>query len=741
MKFLFLPVLVIISLSCTYSQGTTTITNEDRVIDIKKSTSIIKLDGVLDDVEWSEHKQYGDFWMKFPSNVTKADPLTEVKLTYDEKFLYVGIKAYVNQSDLIVQSLKRDQGLRKGDGVAIVLDPVGLKTNGFYFSVSPFNSQTEGQIAPVDEDISFTWDNTWYSETKISETFYTVEIAIPFSILRYDPSKSQWGINFIRSARKENEFHTWCNIPLQFRGTDLGYLGALRWDQRLPSGGSKFSINPYITGGIESDPGNNVPTKAIGNIGLDAKVALSSSINLDLTINPDFSNTDVDVQVTNLTRFSLFFPERRIFFLENDDLFSSFGIPPVRPFYSRRIGSKNDVAVPILFGARLTGNLNKNLRLGAMNIQTGRKGDNAADNFTAVTLTQKVLERSQIKGYFINRTALQNDKEKLSDPVGAYGRNTGLELNFVNKAGTINGWANGHLSLKPGISDKNAFVNTGGGYFGENFTSFIDYFSIGTNYYADVGFVNRIENYDALRDTIVRRGNTGIYNETGYTWRKFDKTFNSIEFGTENFYAVDDLNKFNEFNTKIILDLNFKNSSMIGLTYAINSFRLLYPFSFVDDENSKPLEVGVYNFNFVEGKFTTDQRKNFIFGGGVSLGKYYSADYKKLSTSITVRQQPKYSFSVMAEWNNLKFPTGYGEQDIFLVAPQIEINFSNKIFWTNFLQWNSQSNKFNINSRLQYRYRPMSDMFVVFSDDYITAPTLGNQYRSIIFKVNYWLNI
>jgi hypothetical protein len=718
------------------------INNSEKIIHITKNTQRpIKLDGVLDDDVWKAGKKYSDFWMKFPSNESLSEPKTEIQVTYDDKFLYFGITVFETEGGNIVQSLKRDQGLRAGDGIGVVLDPVNLKTNGFYFSVSPFNSQTEGLIGNSTEEITFTWDNTWHSNTKAYDGYWTAEMAIPFSILRYDFTKKIWGINFIRSARSENEFHTWTNMPLQFPGTDLGYLGQMVWDQNPPQSSSKVSLNPYVTGGLSADAENGQATKITSNAGFDAKVSLTSSLNLDLTVNPDFSNVDVDQQVTNLSRFSIFFPERRVFFLENDDLFSGFGIPPIRPFYSRRIGSKNGEAVPILFGARLSGNVTKKLRVGIMNIQTGRKGENSADNFTTATFSRQVMERSVFKGYFINRSAFQSDAEKISDPLGAFGRNAGSEFLYTSKSGLAQAWAGIHISSKPGLKGQNIYNSIGGGHFGKNFTSFVDFTHLGKNYYADLGFINRVENYDAQRDTTIRVGFNFGFNQTQYTWYPEKGNFNTITLGGEHFLVYDDKFDFNEVALKYFTNFGFRNTGMFTLGFNVNQVNLLFPYKFVDDEASEPLPTGSYHFNNVFMELSSDVRKNFVASLEAAYGKFYNAGYTQLSGSIKARKQPYFSLALAVEYNDLKFPIPYGQQKFWLVAPQMEVNFSNAVFWTSFLQWNSQADNFNINSRIQWRYRPMSDIFLVYTDNYFTDTAFVNKNRAIVLKINYWLNI
>jgi hypothetical protein len=711
-----------------------------RSLNITEATDAIKIDGVLEEKTWNTAEVANEFWMKFPTNDSKSKLNTEVKLSYDKNYLYVGIKAFEISPKIVLSSLKRDVGLREGDGVGLVLDPIGQKSNGFYFSISPYNTQTEGLILGNDEDITFTWDNKWFSSTKVYDGYWTAELAIPFSILRYDDAKKAWGINFIRSNRKSNEFHTWSQIPLQFRGTDLGYTGTLVWDKEPPQAGRAFSINPYVLTSINDEISTNTQAKA--NAGVDAKLSLSSALNLDLTINPDFSNVDVDRQVTNLSRFSIFFPERRVFFLENDDLFSGYGIPPIRPFYSRRIGSKDGQSVPIYFGARLTGNISKNSRIGIMNIQTGRKGSSSADNFTSVSLNQRVLSRSTFKAYFNNRNAQMNDAERIANPFDVYGRNVGSEFNYSNQAGTINGWGGLHYSLKPGITEFNNNVSLGGGYSDERFSSFIDYNKLGRNFYADMGFVNRIENYDSQRDTTIRVGSEFLYNETEYKINyKNHSYFNRISFSLENFLAYDQDKNFNERNNSFEVMFLLKNASNFSLNYENMDVNLLFPFKFVDNDLAKPLPSGRYAFSNFGVEFSSDTRKNLFFKATGKFGSFYGADFQQIAISITGRKQPFVSFGVDLEYNKLLFSDIYGgKEEFLLVAPKLEWNFSNSLFWTNFIQYNTQAKNFNINSRLQWRYQPMSDLFLVYSDDYLVDTKFQNNTRGLVLKVNYWLN-
>ncbi|MEL6652947.1 MAG: DUF5916 domain-containing protein [Bacteroidota bacterium] len=355
-------------------------------LQIKSIDEKVLIDGNLDEGFWESLPRTSPFINKWPVDSGYADSQTEVRMAYDQEFVYIAAVCQ-DGPEYVIQSLKRDTDFFDSDGFSVVIDPVGRKTNGFFFGVNALGAQSEGLVgATMDEgDFNFDWDNRWYSAVQNYEDHWVVEIAIPFKTLRYEAGNKRWGINFIRNDIKRNRYSTWSYVPLNFMGIDMGYLGDLHWDQDPPVAKGNVSIIPYAIGGMSKDYEEGTDLATTYNAGLDAKVALSPSLNLDLTVNPDFSQVDVDEQVTNLERFNLFFPEKRNFFLENSDLFSSFGIPPTRPFFSRQIGLEllpdgQPVPIPILFGARLTGNLTDKLRIGILDVQTGARDDISGQN-------------------------------------------------------------------------------------------------------------------------------------------------------------------------------------------------------------------------------------------------------------------------------------------------------------------------------------------------------------------------
>jgi len=707
-------------------------------IHIKKARGPIKLDGELDEKDWTDAETSSPFWRKYPSDNVLPKRQTEVRITYNDQFIYFGFIVH-DSGTQVVQSLKRDGGHELNDAVGIVLDPINQRTNGFFFVVNAFNTQTDDQLNGTSNDLTLSWDNKWYSATKRYPDKWVAEIAIPFKTIRYTSDKTLWGINFLRSDLKTNEYSTWTKMPTNFRAFDLGYTGSLIWDAPPPSAGSNIAFIPYITGGITGNKEENEPTKATGNAGFDAKVALSSALNLDLTVNPDFSQIEVDKQVTNLTRFNIFFPERRTFFLENADLFAEYGIPPIRPFYSRRIGlDDNGNTIPILFGARLSGNIARRTRIGIMNMETGSKNGFAGQNYSAISVSQSVMKRSVVRAYFLNQESFLSEDEKKINPLKKYGRNAGTDFNYSNLDGTVSAWAAFHQSFKPGIKSDNLYLDGGFSYSTRKVGLTVDVSEVGTNYYTDMGYIERILNYDAARDTSIRVGFKHLYTQLNYRIIPASGTGIRQTLGFTNYYVIFPDNKFNEMTQDFIYNMEFRNTSTVTLSGTRDDVQLLYPISFTD---KAPLPAARYTFQYASVNYVTDNRKVFSFTVGAGGGSFYNGSFRQLKGGITYRKQPHFAFTVEGQYNKLSFPAPYGNTELILIAPRIEISFSTKLFWTTFVQYNTQANNFNINSRFQWRYKPMSDLYVVYTDNYFTDPFFKNKNRALVFKLNYWLNL
>jgi hypothetical protein len=706
---------------------------------IQPTTDKIKIDGILDEPVWATTDVAKNFVKKFPNDIGEPKRQTEVRFTYDNENIYFGFKVY-DSGAAISRSLKRDFGNEGNDVVGIMMDPLNKKTNGFYFLLSALNVQSEDQLSLSFQDKpTWSWDTKWFSATKDYGTYWIAEIMIPLKSIRYDPKQLQWGINFLRGDAKHNEYSNFTRVPPIFKSYDLGYMGLLNWPAATPSSKNNNILLPFISGASTEDQENGKPLNTTATGGFDAKVALNASLNLDLTVNPDFSQVEVDQQVTNLTRFNIFLPERRAFFLENSDLFSNFGMPFVRPFYSRTIGlDKDGNKIPILFGARMSGNLNRATRIGMMNMQTGKQGNYAAENFSAFTLQRSLLKRSVIKTYFLNRENFISEQEAKKNPLDRYGRNAGVTFEYSNTAGTFSSWTDIHKSFKSGINDDDMYATTGFMTNRKHWSYITLIGSLGKNYYTDMGFVQGIDNYDAIRDTTIRIGFKNLFNSLSYRLFPEKGPIGKMIVKIESFATLHPDNSINQADNKLGPDIQFKNTSIFSLELKNTIVNLKYPISFTDDV---PLPVGNYVFNQIQLKYVSDLRKTFGIESILNIGQFYNGEVKGITMGISYRNQPHFNLLLSAQFNNIVFPNPYGSTNLVLIQPRVEWNFSTKLFWSTFVQYNTQKNNFNINSRLQYRFRPMSDFFLVYTDNYFTDPLFKNKNRAVIFKFSYWFNL
>ena len=701
-------------------------------LEISETATPVVIDGVLDDDAWQNANIGSDFWQKVPFFAEGADPRTEVMLSYDKNNLYVAAKCF-QKEDIIIQSLKRDE-YWDNDGIAIVLDPLNTRTNGFLFGVSAAGQQWDA-LRSLD-DINSDWSNKWYSEVQVTEEYWSMEMAIPFRILRFSPDETEWGMNFVRNHINENEFHNWTAVPESFWPPDVAFAGALVFDSPPTPKKGNFNVIPYVTGSINKLPGEN--TKLAANAGLDARVSVSPTLNLDLTFNPDFSQIEVDELVTNLTRFNIFLPEKRTFFLENGDLFADYGYPAVRPFFSRKIGLDSErQAVPILYGARLTGNLNKTTRLGVMNIHSLNSENSFAQNQSAMSV-QKNFGRSYVKGLFVNRQAFDGSQIVDSD----YGRNTSLDAGYLSDNGKVALWGSMHHSYKEEVSGKTGFYTYGIAYQDPSWEIVVASATVQENYFADMGFVQRIENYDAARDTSIRVGFNDNLATFTYRIRPKEGKITRHNINLTSVYFTNPDWSFNELFNEFNYSVAFRNTAEFEVAYARNDVDLLFPFSFVSE--GEPLPTQRYKFSNVSASFSSDERKLVNFGVGGQTGGFYNGTLNQAQTDINFRIQPWGNLGFGYQWNKLDFPDQYGSEVITAFLSKLEIGFSRNLLWTTLFQYIDQSEFMCINSRLQWRFAPMSDVYLVFVDNYDVFNGLGSMRnvqtnnRAMILKVNYW---
>ncbi|MBT8220724.1 MAG: carbohydrate binding family 9 domain-containing protein, partial [Bacteroidia bacterium] len=332
-KPILCAIVLVVWIGLQFSHAQVDSTFAPKTMQISSIKGVITIDGEFNEATWKQAKVYSGFFEQSPQDGRPASKETEVQIAYDESGIYLAATMY-DDPNILVTSLKRDSW-GQSDEFAILFDPVNAKANGMAFGVNALGAQTEALLFPNDADDS--WDNRWRSATRNYEDRWTLEAYIPFKSLRFEKNNLVWGLQFVRNDPGTNQTHVWSPVPRQFADADFGYFGQMFWDQAPQGQAGNINLIPYVSGLTRKDNANNTTEDDI-QIGGDAKIGITRSLNLDLTINPDFSQVEVDNLVTNLTRFSIFFPERRQFFIENSDLFNGFGQFANQPFYSRRIG-------------------------------------------------------------------------------------------------------------------------------------------------------------------------------------------------------------------------------------------------------------------------------------------------------------------------------------------------------------------------------------------------------------------
>ena len=704
-----------------------------RQLNIQQASSTIALDGVLDELAWQDAAISSDFFMQQPVDGAAASKKTQVQIVYTSEAIYVAATLF-DDNEYIVNTLKRDNFMGS-DAFCILLDPVNQKANGFGFGVNVLGAMTEVLI--TEDGSNDSWDNKWKTETKSYSDRWTLEMEIPLKTLRYEDGKQEWGINFARVEPGNNEVHVWSPVSRQFGFTDVGFFGKLIWDEAPKKQGKNISLIPYVTASANKDHTVDGDWENKFNVGGDAKIALTTGLNLDLTLNPDFSQVEVDQQQTNLTQFNIFFPERRQFFIENADIFNNYGQFANQPFYSRRIGlDQSGNQVPILYGARLTGNLSKKLRIGAFNIHSKGNGiNNDGQNFSSLTLQHAIGKRSNIKGLFLNRQSFDG-----SDRIGGdYGRNFGGELNLIAEDGKVSGQVGFIQSVKDFTTSNNQHIYGRFDYSGTNFRTFLFIQNLGKDYYADMGFNARINNYDPINNEVVRIGYTQIGNMLDYyIYPKNDASKVNYHWsGIENFIVINEGAFLNDWYTRFRHFIFFQNTSQ--LRFRVNHLfkDLVFPFAITET----PLPAKQYDTWEFNVQFNTDIRKPVYLNGFVVYGGFYEGNKLTYTTTLAFRKQPWGFFALALEQNYIRMPQPYGDIDITLASAQIDINFSTSLFWSTFVQYNTQANNFNINTRLQWRYAPMSDIFFVYTDNYLVDGMFGPKNKSLVLKASYWLGI
>lgn len=713
---------------------------EQSPILVRKTSDPIVIDGNLDEAAWKQGIPANNFWLYFPTDSIQANTGTEIYMMFDDKNLYVGAKCYSKGDDYVVPTLRRDYRAGSSDNITLVFDPFNDRINAFVFGMTPLGVRREALIfngGQDGSDFETSWDNTWTGEAGIHDGYWVAEFKIPFKTLRYNEGQTNWRFNSYRFDTQSNETSTWMRIPRNQIIMNLAFMGQMNWEEAPPKPGANVSVIPYTIANSTKDFEEGTDADTGFNFGGDAKIAVTSGMNLDLTFNPDFSQVEVDQQVTNLTRFEIFLPERRQFFQENSDLFGRFGSSDINPFFSRRIGLSYDTTLEqnvqnaIYYGARLSGKLDENWRLGLLNMQAADDPANGLPsyNYTVAALQRKVFARSNIGAILVNKQTFE-DINSESD-FNAFNRVVGLDYNLASSDNSWTGKAFYHQMLAPENLDNQFSYGANLTRRERNYEIGFGHDRVGENYDVEVGFVPRtgFSRWFGSGALIYYPTNGSIIQHAPYVEGTFfyEPEFGNTDHIIEAGWEVD----FKDFSG---LNINVTNR----YTYLFEEFNPTR----ADTSETKVqlLQPGDYYFTFLGANYASDRRKDFSYSLSPTVGQFFNGWRYGLRGSFNFNLRPRARIELNYNINRIDLPDGFDSRTLILVGPRIDVTFSRSLFLTTFFQYNNQIDNVNVNARLQWRFKPVSDFFLVYTDNYYSTD-FRTKNRAIVAKLTYWLNI
>jgi Domain of unknown function (DUF5916)/Carbohydrate family 9 binding domain-like len=652
------------------------------------------IDGVLDEGMWQGVSPLTGFVQAEPFEGMPGSESTEVRLLYDNEAIYVGVICHDRDPSLIVTTdTRRDAGLEDMDSFQMIFDTFHDRQNGFVFGTNVAGVQYDAQVRDQGDQES-NWDGSWEVRTSQSPTGWVAEFRIPLRTLRYGPAPQTWGVNFHRNIQRTRERTYWS--PLE-RVYDLGRLtsaGELRGlELEAPR---NFKILPYIVGSTDRNflPGSS--TKLDGNVGGDAKIGLTPSLNLDLTYNTDFAQVEVDTEQINLSRFNLRFPEKRPFFLENSGLFTIGKGEELDLFFSRRIGlDENGAIVPILAGGRLTGKTN-GVNVGVLNMQTEDIRLVPANNFTVMRVSRELPNRSGIGAMFVNRSGMGSlsTSEDWNRTWGADGR-LGVGEYF-----TMAGFA--ARTETPGLTGRDYAYNVDSEYSNGTHRVGLQYGRTGEDFNPEVGF---LENEDGYRRV------QGRYHLTMRQQKIRDWGFREWQPHVQ--YTRYDYLDGGLSRASLHADNHWDWENGNRIDTAVNGewegFRTpfeIYP--------GVVVPVGEHGGLFFRTRGNTDQRKWLSAEMEWQIGRFLTGTQNSPTLEVVIRQGGR--FTVDATWSYRSIDLPEGAFDTNLGNMRVTYNFTPSVFVQSLIQYNDRTSRWSTNLRFHVLETAGTGLFVVYND-------------------------
>jgi len=699
---------------------------ERRTGTVTRTDTPPKIDGLLDDEVWKQATPIGELVQVVPLQGVEPTEKTEVRFLYDKDKLYIGIRCFDQEPDKIITTTRlRDAFLDSDDRVELVFDTFLDRRNAFFFQMNAGGSRGDALITNNGADFNKPWNGIWEGRSNIDSQGWTTELAIPFKTLNFREGLSTWGFNMMRYIGRKLERARWSTSQRDYRLFNIVHAGDLTGLEGMDQG-IGLDLVPFfvskLRGPLEDAAGLEVDdTDLTGKAGVDAFYKLTPSLNLGLTYNTDFAETEVDTRQNNLTRFPVLFPEQRDFFLQDAGLFEFPG--DTIPFFSRRIGLTGDgQEVPILAGARMTGRAG-DYNIGVVDVQTreatlenpnGQPFELGGQNLFAARISKNIGEQSNVGGIVTN-----------GDPNG--GDNTVLGLDAQYRTSRFGG-------------DKN-FVATAWGLYSdvEDVSESELAYGLSVAYPNDIwswsaSFTEVQENFDPALGFVRRSDIRRYLGRVNYQPRPDDSIVRQYEFSIDTDLFTTTRDVVETWNLEVQpYGVEFHTGDAFRIEFEHTHDELFEPFEIRDG-----IVIPVGDYDFTRGRIEVESStaRDFSIGFNVGLGDYYDGVRQRYSVFSSWRPDPLFKGSVEYAHNDLDLEGGSFTTQFGML--RADFSFTPELAWNNFLQWDNESDTWGLNSRIFWLPRPGREIFLVFNETLEREDgSLSPLFQELSFKIGY----
>jgi hypothetical protein len=686
---------------------------------VTRITEKIRIDGALDDAAWRVIEPVGEFVQALPYPGKPPTEQTEVRLAYDEDALYIAVRCMGSPPDtLLSTTMARDGNTYTDDNIEIVIDPFHDRRNGYYFMVNPAGAMTDGLI--VGNRLSgVSWDGIWDAATRIDEDEWTLELEIPFKTLSFDPHITTWGFNIERTITRVTEESRWAGSTLNSLIHAVSRAGDIEGLEGL-SQGIGLDVKPYGLLGVNRDISRPDEVQPVRAVGVDAFYRVTSNLLSSTTVNTDFAETEVDTRQVNLTRFSLLYPEKRAFFLEDAGVFQ-FGLPgpntSLLPFHSRTIGLVGGSTVPILIGEKLTGRVGR-LETGLLDVVTRDSDVAPGQNFLVGRAKLDFWRESYVGGIFTHGEPTGKGDNSLA------GADVVLSTsNFLKRRTNFDVAAFGMKTNTPGIHSRDSA-------YGAQVRYPNDLVNLGYSW-QDIG-----ENFDPKLGYVRRRGVRINSLTTGLAPRPHNRYVRQVSFtvAVEHYYNT----THNAVESRLIsvspLGISFHGGARLSYTISHDVEQLFSSFKIHEGIQIPP---GRYAFVRQTFSYQGPTNRRLSYKVSYDTGGFYTGSSDQLDATLSWRQSAHVTTGL--EFRQYWVRLAEGDFNTSLAILRLNYFFSSKMALTNFIQYDTDTRNMGLQSRLRWIINPGQEVYLVFNhewreDQFDRFEALRSDLRA---KVNY----